>query len=66
MSNLLFHRNIPRSTIAGKVRGGSEVRFATIKGHAHIWPGGENLLPESWVGKASGKFHATDAILLSK
>jgi polyhydroxybutyrate depolymerase len=45
-----------------KGRGGSEVRFATIKGHGHIWPGGENLLPESWVGKASDKFHATDAI----
>lgn len=40
----------------------TEVRFTTIKGHGHIWPGGVNLLPERLVGKPSDKFKATDAI----
>ena len=43
-------------------RDGCEVRFTVIKDHGHIWPGGGSLLPESMVGKASGKFRATDAI----
>lgn len=43
-------------------RDDSEVRFTIIKDHGHVWPGGKNLLPESWVGKASDTFKATDAI----
>ncbi len=40
----------------------SEVRFTIVTEHGHVWPGGRSLLPESWVGKASEAFHATDAI----
>ncbi len=43
-------------------RDNSEVRFTIIKDHGHVWPGGKNQLPESWVGKATNKFKATDAI----
>lgn len=43
-------------------RDDTEVRFAIIKDHGHIWPGGKNQLPESLVGKASDKFNAADAI----
>jgi polyhydroxybutyrate depolymerase len=43
-------------------RDASEVLLAIIKDHGHVWPGGKNQLPESWVGKASDKFRATDTI----
>ncbi|MFA5058585.1 MAG: PHB depolymerase family esterase [Opitutaceae bacterium] len=43
-------------------RDGTEVRFTVIKGQGHVWPGGRNLLPEWMVGRATGRFNATEAI----
>jgi polyhydroxybutyrate depolymerase len=39
-----------------------EVVYYTVEGLGHIWPGGQNRLPEKWVGKPSDKLHATDVI----
>ncbi len=50
------------TTVYRDGRDGSEVRFTVIKDHGHVWPGGRSLLPESWVGKSSDAFGATDAI----
>ncbi len=41
---------------------GGEVIYYTVKGLGHVWPGGENRLPEKWVGKPSNALNATDVI----
>jgi polyhydroxybutyrate depolymerase len=41
---------------------GGEVVYYTVKGLGHVWPGGQNRLPEKWVGKPSNALNATDVI----
>ena len=41
---------------------GGEVVYYTVAGLGHVWPGGQNQLPEKWVGKPSDKLNATDVI----
>jgi len=41
---------------------GGEVVYYTVQGLGHVWPGGQNRLPERWVGKPSNKLNATDVI----
>ncbi len=41
---------------------GGEVEYVTIDGLGHVWPGGQNRLPEKWVGKRSDKLNATEFI----
>ncbi len=41
---------------------GGEVVYYTVAGLGHVWPGGQNRLPEKWVGKPSDKLNATDVI----
>jgi polyhydroxybutyrate depolymerase len=43
-------------------RDGAEVVIITVDGLGHIWPGGENLLPEFVVGKPTNKLKATEVI----
>ncbi len=41
---------------------GGEVVYYTVRGLGHVWPGGQNRLPEKWVGKPSDNLNATDVI----
>lgn len=41
---------------------GGEIVYVEIEGLGHQWAGGKSLLPESWVGKGTDKFNATDEI----
>jgi len=41
---------------------GGEVVYYTVNGLGHIWPGGQNRLPEKSVGKPSNALNATDVI----
>ena len=41
---------------------GGEVEYYRVRGLGHIWPGGNNRLPEKWVGKPSDSLNATDVI----
>ena len=41
---------------------GGEVEYYRVAGLGHIWPGGNNRLPEKWVGKPSDALNATDVI----
>jgi polyhydroxybutyrate depolymerase len=41
---------------------GGEVEYYRVTGLGHIWPGGNNRLPEKWVGKPSDALNATDVI----
>jgi polyhydroxybutyrate depolymerase len=41
---------------------GGEVVYYTVKGLGHVWPGGQNRLPDKWVGKPSNDLNATDII----
>jgi polyhydroxybutyrate depolymerase len=41
---------------------GGELEYVTIDGLGHAWPGGQNRLPEKWVGKPSDKLNATEFI----
>ena len=41
---------------------GSEVRFTTVIGQGHIWPGGLSYLPKALIGNATDSLKATDAI----
>ena len=43
-------------------RDGTEVVFATIAGHGHIWPGAKSPLPEFILGKATSLLNATDFV----
>jgi polyhydroxybutyrate depolymerase len=51
-----------RTRSYGPGREGAEVRFITIEGLGHMWPGGSNRVPEFLVGKPSDKLKATDVI----
>ncbi len=42
--------------------GGAEVAYISVDGLGHTWAGGRSILPESMVGKTSGKIRATDVI----
>ncbi len=41
---------------------GGEVVYYRVRGLGHVWPGGQNRLPEKWVGKPSDSLNATDVI----
>ncbi len=41
---------------------GGEVRYYTVAGLGHVWPGGLNRLPQRWVGSPSDKLDATGVI----
>ncbi len=41
---------------------GAEVRYYTVDGLGHVWPGGARLLPEQIAGKPSDKLDATSVI----
>ncbi|MBD3292285.1 MAG: hypothetical protein GF393_05135 [Armatimonadia bacterium] len=46
----------------GPCEDGNEVRYYTIADCGHVWPGGENLLPERVVGPETDLLDATDLI----
>jgi polyhydroxybutyrate depolymerase len=46
----------------GPCADGSEVRYYTIADCGHVWPGGNNLLPERVVGPETDLLDATDLI----
>jgi polyhydroxybutyrate depolymerase len=46
----------------GPCEDGSEVRYYTIADCGHVWPGGNNLLPERVVGPETDVLDATDLI----
>lgn len=55
-------RNGVREEIYDRCTKPGEVVYYTVEGLGHVWPGGQNRLPEKFVGKPSDKMQATDVI----
>jgi polyhydroxybutyrate depolymerase len=51
-----------RELVYDRCSKGGEVLYYRIDGLGHVWPGGQNKLPEKWVGKPSDKLNATNVI----
>ena len=51
-----------RKEVYGGREGGAEVVLYAIEGGGHTWPGGEQYLPESIIGRTSREFNASEVI----
>ena len=51
-----------RELVYDRCSKGGEVLYYRIDGLGHVWPGGQNKLPEKWVGKPDDKLNATNVI----
>lgn len=52
----------PGTTVQTCGDGRHELRFILVDGLGHLWPGGEPVFPEAYIGKDPGHINATDAI----
>jgi polyhydroxybutyrate depolymerase len=59
---IIYDHNGVRAVSFAHCREDAEVILYTVEGLGHVWPGGKNLLPESWVGKPSDKLKANDVV----
>jgi len=59
---IIYAHNGIKAVSFAHCRENAEVILYTIEGLGHVWPGGKNLLPESWVGKPSDKLKANDVV----